>query len=352
MFELFSVPRRMEDLALFTRHAAGAMQARAPLPDILRAFAADSESGALSRAVEDMADQVESGVALSEAMEKHTRVFPAPYRRLVALGEQGKTLGGVMSQLAGTLEEGLKTYEQFRRVAIYPLLVLVLLFLDVCFIMTMIVPKFVDIFSQLGADRLPVASEGLINLFASNGLFLIFSLAILVPIIFLIGAAMGLRMRAFGYGRFQLNLPLIGPVLRRAETARFANNLALLLDNRLPLGEALGLLVDASDNSYVRAAVQDFHNRFQSGERLSDLVSGQPLFPAGMAAMIASAEDQGGLAETLRGMGRFYSERTSHGLMVLREVFEPLMLLLIGLFVAFILLALYSPLFAVPGLIN
>jgi type II secretory pathway component PulF len=189
-------------------------------------------------------------------------------------------------------------------------------------------------------------------MFHSGAALAVFALVLLIPIVFLIGAAMGLRVKGFGYGRLQLQLPLVGPVLRRAETARFANLLALLLENRLPLAESLGLLADSSENAYVRMAIQDFHRRYESGERLSELIATQPLFPASMAAMIASAEDQGRLAETLKGLGRFYAERTSHGLMVLREVFEPIMLLLIGLFVGLVLLSLYGGMFEITHLFN
>lgn len=348
MAGLFRLPSRMEDLALFTRHVAGAMNARAPLPEILRAYASDSENGELSKTVRLMADRVESGVELSAAMEEHPKAFSAAYRRLVHLGEQGRTLGGVMNQLADSLEEGLKTYEYFRRAAIYPLLILILLFLDACFVLIFITPKFEDMFRMLGGHIPGVIGSTEMMRYALWA----FGLVLLAPVVFLIGTVLGLRVKFFSYGRLALQLPLVGPVMRRAETARFAHHLALLLGNRIPLAESLGLMADASENSYVRDAVLDFHRRYQEGERLSDMMATQPLFPASMATMIASAEDQGGLAETLRALGRFYTERTAHGLTVLREVFEPIMLLLIGLLVALLLLTLYAPLFEIPKLIG
>ncbi|MBI1783914.1 type II secretion system F family protein [Candidatus Sumerlaeota bacterium] len=344
MIGLFRTPSRMEDLALFTRYLSGALASRAPLPDILRAYSKEAEVSALSKAVDSIADRAESGVELSAAMEDYPKVFPASYRRLVRLGEQGKSLGGIMNRQAASLEEGLKTYEYFRRAAVYPMIVMILLFLNICFLANMIVPKFYAIYTELGAVMpgwlgVQGGVSTMIKLIAG---------ALLIPIGFLIAAVMGLRARGFGYGRFHLQFPLIGPVLRKAETARFANNLALLVHQKIPLAEALGLLADAAENSYVRAAIQDFQRRFEAGEKLSDMIATQPLFPASMAVMIAAAEDQGGLAETLEGLGKFYTERTSHGLTILREIFEPLMLLLIGLLVALIMVSLYLPLFQLP----
>jgi MSHA biogenesis protein MshG len=351
MTALFSMSNRMEDLALFTRHVAGAMNARAPLPDILRAFARDSEGGAVARAVDEISGRVETGAELSAAMDDHPSIFPSAYRRLVRLGEQGKTLGGVMKQLADSLDDSLKTYEYFRRAAIYPLFVIILLFADLCFLLVVIVPKLEAIFEQLGA-QLPMLTEGLIRWSQNRTVFDLFVLVLLIPTLFLAATVFGLRIKGVGYGRFYLQLPLIGTVLRRFETARFANNLALLLDNRVPMSEALGLLADSSENTYVRAAIDDLRRRYTQGEKLSELIAAQPLFPASMAAMMASAEDRGGLADTLRGLGKFYSERASYGLTVMREVFEPLMLLLIGVLVGAIMLSLYSPLFNIPRLIG
>lgn len=350
----FSLPSRMEDLALFTRHVGGAMASRAPLPDILRAYVREAESGPLSRAIASIAERIEAGVSLSAALEEYPDLFPASYRRLVRLGEQGRALAPVMSQMAANLEDNLRSYEYFRRAAIYPLVLCLVLFADICFILITIVPKLKDIGLQLGMEMdAPIfgrmANIGTAN-FAQTALHG-FGLLLLLPILFSLAVVLGLRVRGIGYGRFALQAPLIGPVLRRAETARFAGNLSLLLRNRIPLTEALGLLADSSTNSYVRDVIVDFRDRHQKGERLGDMMTAQPLFPPSMATMVAAAEDQGGLADTLGDLSRYYAERSSHGLAILREVFEPLMLILIGLMVGFILVSIYWPLFSITKVI-
>lgn len=340
----FRAARRMEDLALFTRHVAGAMTARAPLLLILRAYVQETESGRLRRAVNAMADRIESGLEFSAAMEEHPRVFPSAYRRLVRLGEQGRVLGGVMTGLADSLEQSLKSYENYRRAAIYPAIVLGILFAVVSLMTAKIMPKFTGIFAEFGSELPgPYGPGGSMKVVVA-----LLNLLLLAALIFLIAIAFGLRVRGFNLSRLQLQLPLVGTVLRQAETARFANYLSLLLSNHIPLAESLGLLADASENSYFQSAVQDFYERFQRGERLSDLLAGQPVFPASMAAMVAVAEDQGGLAETLRQLGKFYDDRAGHELAVIRELYEPVMLVLAGLFVGMILYSTYAPIFDLP----
>lgn len=339
----------MEDLALFSRHLAGAMATRAPLPEFLRAYLRDSEGGPVENAVAKIADDVAMGQPLAEAMDKHPKVFPAAYRRLVRLGEQGRTLVGMLRQTADRMEEGLKTYEHFRRAAAYPLILLLVMFGVTTFLTIVLRPKFEAIYMELGASL--GASAPLGGNMATA--ILILNLILLVPIAYLLAALLGLRVWGFGSGRLLLQLPLIGPALRLVESANFANYLSLLLDNRVPLAESLGLISDASENRYVRAVVEDFRRRYESGEKLGAMMEHHPLFPASMAVMIAAAEDQGELAETLRHLGRFYHERTLHGLTLLREVMEPLMLILVGLFVALLVgVFFYMPLFHISKLIG
>ncbi|MEN6625712.1 MAG: type II secretion system F family protein [Candidatus Sumerlaeia bacterium] len=350
MFRLFRTPRRMEDLALFSRHLAGALTARVPLPDVLRAFMRDSEDGALGKAIGDVADDVEQGKALSEAMERHPEVFAAPYRKLVRLGEQGHSLPGIMRDTADRFEDGLRVYEQFRRSAAYPLIILMVLFSVCTFLTIKILPKWQDIFMQLGFPMEKMFAH-IFSLDAKNTLFAI-NILLLIPCLYLLAALLGLRVWGWGPGRMALSLPVIGPIMRLAESANFASYLSLLLEHRVPLPEALGLIAEASENTYVRDAILEFRSRYEQGEKLGRIVEDQPLLPAGMAVMIAAAEDQGELALTLEHLGRFYRDRTTHGLLVMREILEPILLILIGLFVTFVAILFYFPIFQIPKLIG
>jgi type II secretory pathway component PulF len=338
----------MEDLSLFARHLAGAMGARAPLPDILRAYVHDSESSPLRRAIERMIPEIEKGVSIAEAMDGFPGVFPAAFRKLVRLGEQAHTLPGLMRQTADRLEEGLKVYERFRRAAVYPLCVLSILFVLIGFLTWKIAPKMEEVFEQLGMNVREITMLGVTPSQSMQAMMIL----LMLPTLYLLAVFLGLRVWGFGQGKLVLQLPLIGPILRQAESANFANYLSLLLHNRVPLAEALGLLSDATTNSYVQAAIEDFHRRFQAGEPLGSMIQHQPLFPSSMAVMIAAAEDQGELADTLRHLGRFYQDRTLHGLSVLHEMVEPILLLATGFVIFLVTASVYLPLFEIPSMIH
>lgn len=338
-------PQRMEDLSLFARHVAGAVEARTPMPECLAAFVADSEGGGVYRAVKRMIPKVSSGVPLWEAMSSESGVFPGFVVGMVRVGEQGGILATLMNRLADTVDAALEIFEHTRRLAVYPLVLLSLLAVIVGFIFTTILPKFVDIYIRLGAG-LPGPTLMIVRHHSH------IMLALLVPLVLIVLSLMGLSFTGVSGGRFVLSLPFIGPLLRRAETARFASTLGLLLEQRIPLPEALAMLKETSPNGYVRRAMEVFEERAANGESLSVMVSTLPIYPAGMAIMLAAAEDQGNLAYTLVKLGDHYAKRARHGIGVLREGIEPLMMVFAGLFVGIIVISLYLPLFNIVKVIR
>lgn len=345
MIQLFHIARRTEDLALFLRHVSGAMRARVPLPVILRAYGAEAESRAMRKAADSMASRIESGISFHDALSDHPRLFASALRKLVRVGEESGTLAAIMGQLADRMEKNLKTYEMFRRAAAYPMIVIGLILTIVTFTLTKLTPRMAAIHAELGAAYPGPFGE---NANFGQGMILFLNFLLLIAFVALLAPVMGLRLKSLGYGRIHLQLPLIGPVLRRAEAARFASYLASLIENKVPMAEALALLSDASDNSYVRSAMKDFQERYARGELLSDLIQSQPLFPPSMAMMVAVAEEGGGLADTLRGLSDFYYQRTEHDLDLLRELYEPLMLIIVGICMGLVAYGIYLPFFELP----
>ena len=337
--------RSAQDLALFTRHLSGAMMARAPLAEVLGSFSEEADTAGMQRAVQDMVPRLESGASLSDVLADHPQIFPLAYRRAIQMGEESGALPKVVEDLASTLEDSIAMNENFRRATIYPAVILLFLFVFTLFISTQLFPKFVDIYSQLGAT-LPDLSRFTYS--STLPLFLMVTL-LLVCVLWILGAGAGLVWQSYRHGKWMLSLPLVGPALRLAETARFVRHLGLMLENRVPLNEAVNMLADSSGNLYVRRALKDFAARLEEGESLGDIIAHQPLFPRPLALMLASAQERGQLAETLERMAGFYRQRAEHALRVIREFFEPLVLVLLGFLVAWLALAMYLPLLTFAG---
>lgn len=335
---LWNQSRRTQELALFTRHLEGAMRARAPLADVIAAFADEADTRSMQRALGQVAARTQAGAPLSEALGEAPHVFPESYRRIVRMGEESQTLPSVVANLATALEEGLVLHESFRRAAVYPLIVTVLLFVEVSL--------FMGLSDKLIGIQQSASLAGFFDSFISRASFSIFPVLLLffVAVLWLLAAAAGLAWNTYRHGRLLLQLPLVGPALRLSETSRFLRHLGLMLENRIPLTEATGLLADAATNGYMRAALDDFRQRLARGEDLGSVIRSQAVFPASVGVVLASAQERGNLHETLVHLADFYRERTLHALRLVREFFEPLMLLLAGILVAWCVFALYQPL--------
>jgi general secretion pathway protein F len=143
----------------------------------------------------------------------------------------------------------------------------------------------------------------------------------------------------------------VGGAMRLAETARFLNHLGLMLRHRVPMNEAVGLLADSATNGYTKAALLDFEQRLTRGESLGALVGKQPIFPPTLAIMIASAQERGQLDETLIELSGYYRHRADHALRVLREFFEPVMMVVAGVVVIWIAISIYLPMMNIPRLV-
>lgn len=345
---LFSNTRTSENLVLFTRYLAGAMRTRTPLPEILAAYQLEYPGMLFNKTVADIQHHVEQGEKLSEVLGRHEMVFPAFYRRMVALGERSQSLAPMMTQTADRMESVLKVYERMKELLIYPLIVLVLLITMFGFMTSRVWPEMAGIYNTLGAE-LPSVT---IKAFTPFGVFFWMILVFIFLIVMLLGSRLWLFLRSSSASRFLLNLPFLGPVLRNAEIARLSSYLALMLEHRVPLANALALLIDASDSRYVREAVADLHQKFESGRPLSELIAEQPLFPPGIAVMIAHAEDQGGLTQTMHELARFYQDRAHAGIHQLYEVIAPLSIAIVGILLAVGVIGIYMPLFNIPDLIK
>lgn len=331
--------RRMMDLAMFTRHVAGAMAARAPLAEVVAGYAEEADTRRMQLALTSIVPRLQAGVPLSEAMAGEPGTFPESYRAILYLGERSDTLPSVMNGLAQSLEEAVINRESFRRAAIYPTIILTLLLFMSGFFTVMLVPKVTDIWLQLGGG---LDTNAVLNPWLLYQQRLVLTL-LLVAVLWLYAAGAGIRWSRERAGRWLMMMPLIGAAIRHAETSNFMRHLGLMLGSRVPLSEALTLLADSSSNGHARDAFLEFRDRVEKGEDIRSAIGSVTFFPASVAVLIGSAQERGNLEETLLQLASFYRERTQHSLRLAREFFEPIMLLLTGVIIGWTALVIYTP---------
>jgi len=332
------------ELAATTRQMATLLAAGLAIDDALATVVEQADQQLLSRTLARLREDVRQGEALHAALAKHPGVFPALYVSIVQVGEDSGTLDQAMHRLADFLEAQARIRARVQAALAYPVLMAVVGIGVLAFLFAFVVPKITRMLEEMG-QALPWPTLLLIRLtdFLASYWWL---LALLVA-----GAAVALsRYRQTEQGRLrldrlQLKAPLFGQLLLLIITARLARTLATLLSNGVPLLKALGITRSLVSNRLLRQALEAATQRVQEGGSLAVALRESALFPPMLAQLTAAGEKSGQLEEMLYRVADSYEHQTDLSITGLLSLLEPVMILVMGCLVGFVVLAILLPIF-------
>jgi general secretion pathway protein F len=332
------------ELAATTRQMATLLAAGLAIDDALATVVEQADQQLLSRTLARLREDVRQGEALHAALAKHPGVFPALYVSIVQVGEDSGTLDQAMHRLADFLEAQARIRARVQAALAYPVLMAVVGIGVLAFLFAFVVPKITRMLEEMGQE-LPWPTLLLIRLtdFLASYWWL---LAILVA-----GAVVALsRYRQTEQGRLrldrlQLKAPLFGPLLLLIITARLARTLATLLSNGVPLLKALGITRNLVSNRLLRQALEAATQRVQEGGSLAVALRESALFPPMLAQLTAAGEKSGQLEEMLYRVADSYEHQTDLSITGMLSLLEPVMILVMGCLVGFVVLAILLPIF-------
>lgn len=340
---LYGVKRR--DVIQFSRNMASLLDAGIP---ILRALNIQSRFGgrAFRAVLRSVAQDLEGGSRLSEALAKHPLVFPTFYVHLVRTGEEVGNLAGVLKELVTHMERDEETARKVRGALAYPAF-LVLLAIGVVFIMlSFVVPALMSLFSELGS-QLPPLTRGLIavsDFFSANWLYMLIGLiGIVIAIWLYIRTPQGKKVK----DRVVMRIPLLGAAAIKGSLARFARNLGMLVGAGVSLFEALKLIADTTDNTVVAEAVANVRQGVADGQLLSQAVIAEPAFPSLMGEMIGVGEETGALEGHLLKIASFYEEEADRAVQQVTGMLTPALTIGVGLLVGFVAVVQFSSIYSI-----
>jgi len=332
------------ELAAVTRQLATLLGAGLPLDEALSSVAGQLEHGGLVRALGRVREDVIQGEALNVALARHPRIFPALYVNMIQVGESSGSLDQVLQRLADFLEEQARLRARIRSAMAYPVLMALIGSGVLLFLFAFVVPKVTRMLEDL--DRaLPLPTLLLIrgsDLLASWWWLL---LALLV--------AAGLALHRYSrtaegrlrLDRLALNAPLFGKLNLQIATARFTRTLATLLGSGVPLLTALDICGNLLPNRVLRRAIADTTIAVREGEGLAAPLRRSAAFPAMVAQMAAVGERSGELESMLLRVAEAYEHQVDTSINGLLSLLEPLMILVMGSVVGFIVMAILLPIF-------
>lgn len=337
--------RRAEDSFLpgMTRQLSILLSSGVPLMDALQSLSAERKGFYMEMLIA-IKEKVAGGSSLSKALEDFGRVFPEFYVNMVHSGEQSGTLDRVLMRLADFLESRDAVRAKVRSSMIYPALMMGVSIVILSFLFTFVIPKIVKIFHDTKAT-LPFITQVLIIV---SDVFINYwwALAGLAA-----GAVMSLRKLFTSHrllvDRMLLKLP--GNLIQSLYYSRFARNLGFLLEGGLPMLRALSLSAKSMGNRVLEESVLNAERRVAEGQSLSSTLEG---FPPVFLQLIATGEKSGRLPETLSRAAQSYEEEFNRTVNRAVSLFEPAMMLVMGLVVLFIVLAVLLPMFQLNQLIK
>lgn len=342
---------KQKDIAIFTRQLATMMRAGVPLLQSFDIVARGATNPRLTRLLNDIRQDVETGTSLSSAFRKHPMYFDALYCNLVEAGEAGGILEALLDRLAVYQEKTVAIKNKIKSALTYPIAVMVVAFIVVAVIMIFVVPAFKDVFQSFGAD-LPAPT---LIVIAMSEFFVKYWWAIFGAIggggYFFIQSwkrseAMQKRM-----DRLLLKIPVFGDLMYKSAVARWTRTLATMFAAGVPLVEALDSVGGASGNAVFQEATEQIQRDVSTGSALTTSMQTTGIFPTMVLQMASIGEESGSLDHMLAKAAEFYEDEVDEAVKGLSALMEPFIIVILGGLIGGIVVSMYLPIFKLGSVV-
>jgi len=337
-------------LTVFSRQFATMINAGLAMVRCLDILSEQTEDKKLQHTLIQVRRDVEGGSTLSAALAKHPTVFSTLYTSMVKAGEMGGVLDEVLERLAGFMEKDFGLKKKVQSALTYPVVILVMAMGIVFFLVTYILPTFVELFEGMNLD-LPLPTKILISItkMAKDWRFVSLFLVILGGG----GFALGQYVRTpFGKKQFdllKLNIPVFGLLNKKVAISRFCRTLGTLLSSGVPIMQALEIVGKASGNEIISMTVAKVRESIREGESIASPLGASGMFPPMVTQMVAVGEETGNLDAMLSKIADFYDTEVEYMLASLTSMLEPIMIVGMGGIVGFIVISVFLPLYQLIG---
>lgn len=337
-------------MMVFTRQLATLIESGLPLLRSLTVLGKGEPNINLKNTISSLADSVQGGSTFSESLAQHPKLFNKLFVNMVKAGELGGVLEVVLNRLAEYQEKAQKLKSKIISAMVYPAIVLIIAVGLVIFLMIFIVPKFQEMFTEVGSS-LPLISQ---IVFGFSEFCL--SRSILgIPNVVWLFVALGFIYAGFNaigrtktgrekIDKIALHLPIFGDIQRKAAVSRFARTLGTLVTSGVPILQALNITRDTAGNVIVAEAISKVHEAVKEGESIVTPLASSGVFPHMVVSMVDVGEETGQLPEMLLKVADVYDDEVDNAVTALTSILEPIMIVILAAIVGAVVFALFLPL--------
>ncbi|MDX6228138.1 MAG: type pilus assembly protein PilC [Frankiales bacterium] len=335
-----------KELMQFSRQLAAFVRAGIPILDGLALLQEDTTNPTMRRAIADMEDSLRRGDTLSSALERSPKVFSKAYRSMLRSAELTGNLDTVLVRVAGYLERDVEARSKIKAASVYPAVIVVMSIGVVTLLVAYVLPKFTVFFNGFHT-KLPLPTRMLIG--STSFLTHWWWALVAVSLAAAIGLAFAWRQPRSRYtiDRLILRTPVMGPLLRFAMVERFCRVLSSMLQAGVSLPEAMTVGAQAMNNLVVERALGEAREGIMRGEGLAGPLGRTALFPPAARQMLKVGEDTGSIDAQLEAAARYYEREVDDKLKRLTSLFEPAILIVMGVIVGFVAIALVSAMYGI-----
>jgi type IV pilus assembly protein PilC len=344
--ELWAKKVKREQVMHLSRQLSAFIRAGLPLLTAVRTLGEEADNPTVRAMLEDVEDGLRSGDTFSDCLDRHPKVFPDYYRGILRSAELTGQLDTVLDQLSTYLERDLDSRQKVKAALIYPGVIAAMSAVTVVLLSTFVLPRFKVFFEGMNA-KLPLATRMLLavtNFMTQWWWALLGGTFLVIVSVYLIGRT--------GPGRYQrdrlfLSLPVIGVTIRYALVERYCRILASMVDAGVALPEALVVASGSLHNAVYTRALSKVSLAVLEGEGIAGPLARSRLFPATAVQMMRVGEDTGTLDAQLEVTARYYERELDYKLKKVTALFEPAVIIAMGLIVGFVAVALVSAMYGV-----
>ena len=342
---------KVKEVSVFSRQFATMINSGLSLLRSLTILAEQTPNRAFRDIILEVKSDVEKGSSLSQALEKHPKVFPRLYSSMVKSGEVGGVLDETLERLALTLEAQVELRSQVKSAMMYPAAVFGLVIFIVIAMLLFVVPMFESMFADFGAE-LPLPTRMLMSLSVIFTTYWYVAIGGTVATIYGFKRWIATDRGRSRFDAIKLKMPIFGKLVHKTALARFSHTLAALTRTGVPILMAMDIVAETSGNAVVARAVHSVQASVKEGESIAEPLSNHPVFPPMVVQMMAVGEETGALDTMLEKVGDFFDREVKTMVEGLTSLIEPLLVVILGATVGGMLLALYLPIFNVITLID
>ncbi|MBU0651436.1 MAG: type II secretion system F family protein [Proteobacteria bacterium] len=337
-----------KNVVVFCRIFSTMINAGLPLIQCLDLLGRQEENKTFSKVIGSIKADIEGGSTLTDALRKYPKIFDDLFVNLVAAGEVGGILDVVLGRLSGYMEKALKLKGQVKGAMSYPIIVLVIATLIVAGLLIFVVPTFQKMFEGMGG-ALPGPTQFLVDVSQACVNYWFHAIIGVLVLRFALKKYYATEKGTLFFDALILKAPIFGPLLKKVAVSRFSRTLSTMMQSGVPILEGLGIVSRTAGNKIIENALMKTKQSISEGRTIAEPLTETDVFPSMVVQMIAVGEATGALDTMLEKIADFYDDEVDAAVAGLTAMLEPLMMMILGPIVGFILIAMYLPIFKAAG---